>query len=123
MNPAIKCDEGDMVRVAEKSQDAAKEAQVRGWSELKCMFEGMTDKDKCADSYNASGDECSFCVMKADDGSEAGICVDPSVAPTMEQMNPAIKCDEEGMSDIAAEVKVKEYKDFKCSIKGFNDPK
>jgi hypothetical protein len=103
------------------NKDSSTDAQeVRDWSQLKCMFEGMTDKTKCSESVNPSGDACSFCTLKDDDGNESGLCVDPEVAPEMEQMNPMIKCDNKSSTSAAAGVQ--DYHDFKCSVKGFTDP-
>jgi hypothetical protein len=94
-----------------------------GWEQLKCMLEGKTDKTKCSESVNPAGDACSFCTLKDDTGNEAGLCVDPEVAPTMEQMNPQITCDNVSSSVSVDEEKVlKDYHDFKCSVKGFTDP-
>jgi len=89
------------------------------WDQLKCMIEGRTDKTKCSESVNPAGDACSFCTLKDDSGNQAGLCVDPEVAPTMEQMNPQIKCDNVSTS-VSAEA-LTDYHDFKCSVKGFTD--
>lgn len=98
------------------------ESELGGWGQLKCMVEGKTDKLKCSESVNGEGDACSFCVLKdPDSGSEAGLCVDPAVAPQMEQMNPQIKCDAQARASAGTEP-VTDYHDFKCTIKGFNDP-
>lgn len=102
-------------------------ASLRGFETLgvangfKCMFEGFDDKDKCADAVNDDGNPCSFCTVESDDGQDGpGLCVDPTVAPTMSAMNPALKC-----TNIDTELessKLQDYHDFKCSIKGFTDP-
>lgn len=107
------------------------DTQVRGgFDELKCMLEGTTDKTKCSASVNPSGDPCSFCVLKDDDGNEAGLCVDPTVAPTMENLNPMIHCDNDrvtwkktiatgsGAQAKAPVQPMQDYRDYKCTIKG-----
>ena len=88
---------------------------------LKCLFEGSLDEEKCAESVNKQGEPCSFCFEEDENGNTSGICVDPSLAPNMEQRNPQISCDKTTSLALAA-ASVEDYHDFKCSIKGFNDP-
>lgn len=105
-----------------------------GWGQLKCSVEGFSDAEKCATAVNANNEPCSFCTIKDPNGGEdSGLCVDPAVAPNMEQLNPSIHCssgsDSSSEDTIEAEEDEEEvnvgadYHDFKCSIKAFNDPK
>jgi hypothetical protein len=96
-------------------------------SELKCMFEGINNSEKCAIALNDAGAPCSFCTVKSDDASDqVGICVDPTVAQTMEQTSPTLSCTNVNMvvsKKVFFEEKiVNDYHDYKCSIKGFEDP-
>jgi len=94
------------------------------FSKLKCTFESFSDAEKCATSVNGQGDLCSFCSMKDEDsGEEVGICVDPDLAPNMQQMNPKISCTnvDDKVATKEVETQLQDYHDFKCSIKGLND--
>eukprot|EP01083_Nonionella_stella_P032033 87689_1 len=103
-----------------------------GWGQLKCSVEAFSDAEKCAAAVNAENEPCSFCTIEDPNGGEAtGLCVDPVVAPQMEQLNPSIDCTSGSSSSedtIAIEAEEEEinvgidYHDFKCSIKAFNDP-
>jgi len=90
------------------------------------MFEGFNSADKCADAVNDAGDPCSFCTLKDDDtDEEVGLCVDPTVAPSMHQMNPKLSCTNIDMVDTNTKEEleqVEDYHDYKCTIKGFSDP-
>ena len=95
---------------------------------FKCMFEGFNSAEKCADAVNDAGDPCSFCTVKADDSDEeVGICVDPTVAPSMHQMNPSLSCTNIDTVMVDVDTKedleqVEDFHDYKCTLKGFNDP-
>lgn len=92
----------------------------------KCMFEGFINSDKCANALNDDGNPCSFCSVKQDDGEDSGtgICVDPEVAANMMQMNPMVSCTnvDSDTSPLQNIQEVQDYHDYKCTIKGFNDP-
>ena len=93
------------------------------FAQFKCMLEAFSNEEKCAESVNDDGEPCSYCTIKDDDGNEAGLCVDPSVAPNMEQMNPQVSCTNDASSDgFTSSHELEDYHDYKCSIKGFTDP-
>lgn len=91
------------------------------FSKLKCTFEAWSSEEKCSDSVNKEGDACSYCVIK-DNGQEAGLCVDPEIAPNMESMNPKMKCSTSDDSLQDETLEGPDFHDFKCSIKAFSDP-
>lgn len=94
------------------------------FSKLKCTLESFSNAEKCATSVNNQGDPCSFCSMTDDDsGNEAGgLCVDPEVAPGMQQMNPQISCTNVDKTETKEVIEnLQDYHDFKCTIKGLND--
>jgi len=119
MNPAVTCntDPSDLGDVEEDEEDAQ---SVDGWGQLKCMFEAFSNKEKCSESLNDDGEPCSYCVMQAN-GNEAGLCVDPNVAPQMEQMNPSISCNLDVSEEVDQEELGFDYHDYKCSIKALTD--
>jgi len=120
------------------SFDSYAHASLRGASqkpvegELRCMLQGINNADKCAVALNDAGDPCSFCTVKSDDDTDqVGVCVDPTVAKTLQETSAAFSCTNIDMGmDIASEeiekkaeeMTVNDYHDFKCSIKGFSDP-
>lgn len=101
------------------------------------MIEAFSNKDKCLISVNDDNDSCSYCVIE---GSTSGLCVDPAVAEQMEQINPKVSCatsssittstststkvnppeEEDDLMDVP--LSSSSYRDFKCTIKAFNDP-
>jgi hypothetical protein len=94
------------------------------FSKLKCTLESFSNAEKCADSLNSKGDPCSFCSMTDEDSGEqaGGLCVDPDVAPSMQQMNPQISCTNVDNDVETQKVEnLQDYHDFKCTIKGMND--
>jgi len=91
------------------------------FSKFKCMIQGFSDEDKCHETVNSEGNPCSFCTMDDGSGNKAGLCVDPQVAPTVENTNPQISCD--NTESVDAIVDAQDYHDYKCSIKGFTDAK
>lgn len=91
------------------------------FSKLKCTFEAWSSQEKCSDSLNKEGEACSYCIIK-DNGQEAGLCVDPEIAPTMEQMNPEVTCSTSHESVTDENLEVPDFHDFKCSIEAFTDP-
>lgn len=94
------------------------------FSKLKCTLEAFSNADKCADSTNGQGELCSFCSMVDENsGKEVGMCVDPDLAPNMQEMNPEISCTNvDNYSKIVKEVEsLQDYHDFKCTIKALND--
>lgn len=120
---SIECSAYASLRGLNQNQAVEHEPLTTGF---KCMFEGFNSAEKCADAVNDAGDPCSFCTIKADDSDEeVGICVDPTVAPTMHQMNPSLSCTNIDMVvvDTKEELEqVEDFHDYKCTIKGFNDP-
>eukprot|EP00552_Chaetoceros_brevis_P002584 CAMPEP_0197745262 /NCGR_PEP_ID=MMETSP1435-20131217/41615_1 /TAXON_ID=426625 /ORGANISM="Chaetoceros brevis, Strain CCMP164" /LENGTH=224 /DNA_ID=CAMNT_0043336941 /DNA_START=585 /DNA_END=1256 /DNA_ORIENTATION=+ len=108
-------------------------ASLGGWGQLKCVVEAFSDAEKCAAAVNPDNEPCSFCTIKdPNGGADSGLCVDPEVAPQMEQLNPSIDCSSDSSSEDTIEAEEEEveeevnvgidYHDFKCSIKAFNDP-
>jgi len=96
------------------------------FSKFKCTWEAWGNEEKCLESTNKEGDSCSYCVIEnPDTGDKSGLCVDPEIAPNMEQMNPSIKCGEDDSEDESESedigVDLPDYHDFKCSIEAFND--
>lgn len=91
------------------------------FSKLKCTFEAWSSAEKCSDSVNKEGEACSYCIMK-DNGQEAGLCVDPEIAPNMEAMNPKVTCSTTNGILQDENLEGPDFHDFKCAIEAFTDP-
>lgn len=126
LNPSISCSSGDVLLPLELEEEPEK---VEGWGQLKCMFEAFSDEEKCAEATNGDGAKCSYCVVDDGNGDKAGLCVDPDIAPGMEQMNPAISCnidsfeeeEEEEVEEDSESESVDGWGQLKCMFEAFSN--
>ena len=90
------------------------------WSEWKCTVEAFSDEDKCAESLTTDGDDCDYCTIDGDE--DSGLCVTPSLADKMEQVNPQVEC---SVPDIQAPTTQEnldfDWSEWKCTVESYAD--
>ena len=90
------------------------------WSEWKCTAEAFSEEDKCAESLTADSDDCDYCTIDGDE--DSGLCVTPSLADKMEQVNPQVEC---SVPDIQAPTTQEnldfDWSEWKCAVEAYFD--
>merc|ERR1719223_2115728 len=114
VNPQVECSVPDI-------QEPETQTNVDfDWSEWKCTVEAFSDEEKCADSLTADGDACDYCTIGGDD--EGGLCVTPSLADKMEEVNPQVECSVPDIQEPETQTNVDfDWSEWKCTVEAFSD--
>lgn len=89
LNKDVKCTGGDSEPENEE-QVAVDEPGPGPFDVFKCMFQGRSDKEKCA-AATVDDKACSFCSLTKN-GETAGICVNEETAEKMKETNADLTC-------------------------------